>query len=856
MHRFKDHIIGSVLFLLLQIFPLTAETVLIREIMMDYHGTPLRTVLQDLSEKTDLKFVYYDELVDGKQVSCRFASRSLTYILNRVILPQGLLYQKTSGKTVTLYWRDVPPHSWVLQGQVLSGDSGAVRHAFIRIGALPLETSTDSLGCFLFMDLFKSPCRLTVLHADFIPFQTEVDSSQNFYTFILKRKPVHGIQIQKSSGCIRSAEASPESCGSRRITEADVIRPHEAWESAPMMIRLREADIGLRPFALQSGDLYSYAPVTVQYEGIPILQSDGTSGFHRLNTGRIRDNFKSMPGRPVSEVTRLYAPDFIRGKTGMCLMLDPWTWKASAFMTLAGRVQMIFTGRQTHPFQLMRDYNRNMEDYSQLLQFQTLRPASSPMVQGDDFSAKVAWNFSKCDRLETVSFLNRHSLDASVEYTDTSGQAETQRQKTSRLGLKVQWQHTWTENHRTQLSYIHSGIYEQYHYANPRIFSTDFYDKDDVRIQQVRISHEHESPDSAQLYLGFNYCRYSVRQAFETGSEPDQSVLGASAVPRLQVRYSRPLLVLLHGQAGISILRAPAQKKWLVDPSVHIRYRLTEHLVLHGGWNRNHRFLHRIPNRIRTLLPKRTQAFWAVADSSMRPLEMNDYSLSMDGRRKDFRLYLSVFYQRQSRMTHVLPYSIDEADDSRFHAFLQGNAASTGIMAGSELNMRCIHVWSAYRWSRCRMQVSDLNSGRKFTPDWHRAHDWQWMIRGKWHGFQAICSGRWASGATYIHTEPAYRVGRSGPDTRLDVPADLWDFKVSPPYFRLDFSVEKWIRVPSVSDVLLGLSVINILNRNNMIGSYYYVEPDKPSAALPQPYSHLPELPRTFYGYLRIDIFR
>ena len=68
-----------------------------------YSETPLREIIEDVARKTEVRFVYSDHLVDGKQADCQIQTGSLEEILDEIMSPAGIGFRILPHQLVVLY---------------------------------------------------------------------------------------------------------------------------------------------------------------------------------------------------------------------------------------------------------------------------------------------------------------------------------------------------------------------------------------------------------------------------------------------------------------------------------------------------------------------------------------------------------------------------------------------------------------------------------------------------------------------------------------------------------------------------------------------------------------------------------
>ena len=111
---------------------------------------PLRTVLEEITKQTEAKFVYDDELVDGKTVTCRFDSTSLQKVLQRITEETELSFKFQSDQRIVLYKKiSNQSERGIIKGRVVDASSKiGLEGANIFLSGTSIGSSTNENGEF------------------------------------------------------------------------------------------------------------------------------------------------------------------------------------------------------------------------------------------------------------------------------------------------------------------------------------------------------------------------------------------------------------------------------------------------------------------------------------------------------------------------------------------------------------------------------------------------------------------------------------------------------------------------------------------------------------------------------------
>ncbi|MBN1783164.1 carboxypeptidase regulatory-like domain-containing protein [bacterium] len=820
---------------------LTARPDFIRPVTAAYDHAPLRTVLEDLSDKTRLKFVFYDDLVENRSVTCDFSTRSATILLNRIILPLGLFYEKTSPQVITLYHRNMKPRSWVLQGQVLTGpDSAVVEGASVSVGENGRTGFTDVQGCFVFMDILESPCAVTVQHPEYQVQQLTVDSLRAFYTIVLVPRPVQKLKTGNVPEDIR-ARHGPDpvvhrtgllsSVFSRAVHSVQISR-FELWVPAD---RIHAQWNGIYP----------------EYPGQPVFRAESVNPAGR-DFLPVPDPVRFIPGisgllfeddRDKTEIQPLDAEGYMNR---VMIALDPWQTGLSARMQTRSGIQFAGDIRKSVFWPSMNPLHQNTDDYQQLIRFQTLRPVRDHVQDVLDWNGRLGWMPGLRDTIGIQFFRSGSAWDTSVDYMDSPGLSETRKDEANCGTYSANWRRAWKPGRISELRFGTLSQDDRYTYANPRIGADKWTEKDHLKRTGAAFRHTERIRPHWNMAVSASAYRLTLSHPSGCASvhpESENTILGLG----LEHRFDLSVLCHMKGALNADYLSGPGQ--WMFNPQVLFHTMLDEHTGVNLRWKRIPLYVHTIVNRIRTGNYWMTPVIRLGPDSWKQPGFADRLSLQVNRFSGTRNLDFSFFYERRSRTYSVIPYDADAPAESV--PFQEGNGFTAGFTGSAEAVIHPVVMRTVYQVEIARIRFPYNNGNRYYTPDGERGHRLEFDLQTAPMKINTALHGIFCSGASFAEYDPEYRMTESGPDYRPEMPEGPWTFMKTPVYFRLDLSVYREFRIRNRNSFVFGMSVLNGLNRANVIGPYYYIEPSRPFTQMPQLYRDMNDLPRTAYLYLQ-----
>ena len=815
----------------------------------DYQDVPMRLVLEDLSERIGIRFVFYDQLVENRSVFCRFSSASVSSILNRIILPQGLLYEETSENTITLFRRTVPPHTWILQGQILSGDSAGIADAAVYLTELSIGMLTDAQGCFVFMDVPVSPCLIRISRKGFESLQRSVDSTQAYQLIVLRPEPVEGLRIDPADSPVRTAEkrASALYLPHREMHSG----PARVWPPASFLFRTGTPFSGLRSPMNQGADPFSCSGM-ILYDGIPWVVNAcrfEVSGFHSMNTGNIQPG-SGRDGYPVF-CERYDIPLTESRSVSGSMEVTPWQVSGRFFLTKIPALNIFVAAGQSYFLSTFQGFYDAWEDYQQLARYRSIRPARSPLYRHTDFSSKIGWNAGSAGRFSLTVLHIRDRLNTG--FSDAAPDPETLTDQTTQTGARLAWHHEWSAGARSGAEAVFTENRDRYRYHNSQFLTGNFTDRAEFSTGYARVTHLQPVYSWWQIQMTGGYAQTKSVHRIDADGQMLDKLKSGRTVFYAAAKQSMNPSVLLQGVFDTELRYDPAIPAAIMNSSLVLRYRLRQSVTMAAEWAENQTDWHSVPNQYLTEQPWRIRTFRLAAGSAYPAEKIRHWSLSVESAGRH-SVKAALFYDELANLMIAAGSSgsVPGADND---LFLTGSGTVSGAWFEAELKGKLFDFWLSYRWAKNSHRFQSLNGSRSFVPEWHRDHSIQGVMQTSLLNLNTRVTGIWASGAAFIERPPVYQMTAYGPDYRLSLPSESWNIEYSRPCLRMDCSVSKSVALRG-AELTLQAAVINLLNRLNVIGPYYFIEPAEADAELPQTFLNMPDLPRTAYFSVSVRLFR
>ena len=114
----------------------------------------LKSVLLYIANKANINFVFKDQLIKGKKITCAFNCVSIEYVLNQILSPLHISHKWTSNNVIVLFEEEIVLP--FLEGVVLDAESKTpLPYANILLKGSEKGGTSDSAGYFKFKNIVE-----------------------------------------------------------------------------------------------------------------------------------------------------------------------------------------------------------------------------------------------------------------------------------------------------------------------------------------------------------------------------------------------------------------------------------------------------------------------------------------------------------------------------------------------------------------------------------------------------------------------------------------------------------------------------------------------------------------------------
>jgi ferric enterobactin receptor len=156
-----------------------------------FSGEPLRTVLKTVSDRSGTGFVFQDDLVEGRKVSCSFENLSLDHALDYILSPLSISFKRIPSGPIVLY--DAKTAERLIRGWVVDASSGnGLPFANIVQEGTSSGTTSDTDGSFVLRNSRSDSCTIRVSYIGYRPEQIRLQSAhrQDSIRIAMQERPI------------------------------------------------------------------------------------------------------------------------------------------------------------------------------------------------------------------------------------------------------------------------------------------------------------------------------------------------------------------------------------------------------------------------------------------------------------------------------------------------------------------------------------------------------------------------------------------------------------------------------------------------------------------------------------------
>ncbi|HLF51559.1 TonB-dependent receptor, partial [Flavobacterium sp.] len=384
-------------------------------------------------------------------------------------------------------------------------------------------------------------------------------------------------------------------------------------------------------------------------------------------------------------------------------------------------------------------------------------------------------------------------------------------------GGNLNWKTNWDNRNSSQL--IFYGSYYNLDSNNQSIESNQVTDQQNSVLDTgFRLENQHEINSVFSFNNGYQFNEIGILNTDKINTpsfyRKIKEVLRSHALILETQYHSKENKTFL--KTGIRINYLEKFNKFIVEPRIQFNYALTNTLKAE--------ILAEIKSQNASQIIDLQQDFlgvekrrWTLANDGTVPIQKSQQvSFGFTYTNKNWLITLDNFYKKVTGIT-----SSSQAFQNQLE-FLKTNGDYTVL--GSEFliqkNFNHFYTWMSYNFNDNKYAFKEYQTER-FPNNFEIEHTVTWAGIYEWHNLKIALGSKWLSGKP-ITTPLNDEVNLDNP-TNPKINYNKPNNERLDDYFQLNFSVSHNWNLNSKTKLQMGISVLNVLNKKNVLNRYYRI---------------------------------
>ncbi len=831
---------------------------------LHYEREPLRNVLKAVSDQSGMGFVFQDDLVEGRTVTCSLECLSLDQALERILSPLSISFKRIRSGPVVLY--DARTAERLIRGWVVDASSGnGLPFANIVQEGTATGTTSDTDGSFVLRNSHPDSCTIRVSYIGYHPEQIRLRSlsDRDSLRISMRETPI------ETESVFVEAERFAESGLSIR-TEAIVFSPRKLdYIPSP------EAGAFGRSLQLLPGvsAAYDHASRIGFYGGtdnenilllddIPIRKTGTYYGWlgplHPRMIEKVtvwKGGYPAPYGEQAGGIIELTGNTVPECRFNAGIGADPFHANAFVEWPLTKKLRLFTGARKSHDNIITGKYYGDIDDFlmvkglhrSNYSMWINDRPVDTPAKRRysfSDFAARISYSGSTFDRFSSTFYYKQEKDRTVAVYDDSAGHHFNGGwERLKNWGISAKWHHEWNLSHTSAFSATYSDFHPNWieergtrngdsisylwrnHATRYRLKEWTFKLGNRLHFDKINIEYGLNFTQNDVLWREYNY--NILDQLVEEKQKSLDGVINKIAY--IQNRWTpTPLFSVNLGLRGIfsefryrggpgyrtDSITSYQPVSWGSERHFFLEPRLSINGIIHSrlktgiSFGEYHQFIRNEDYLSLYLRPN--LAYW------MRFETMDEYYMLNAHR----HVILDIRYE-----TEVWGLSMEGYRKSYPQFWPQdriggypGSGVAKGFSWTAQKKDGVITGWISYRLNRSeytldsRLSSFDGYSGGPMPADEDRTHELKGVAAFELASIRFSISGCFASGKPYT---PEYSAWYG--EYHSIVERGLINSSRLPSYQRVDFQITRRFNNFLMLNWEFGMSLLNIFDRKNVL---------------------------------------
>ncbi len=826
-------------------------------------NTPLRVVVEKLSQLYKVDILYGDELVRNVSVTGDFSNSSIENVLLRILQNTHLAFKKLGKGQFYFYNKHTIQH-FDISGRVLDSETGeTLPFANIQLAHLDAGTTSDQQGYFA---LLHVPTRLCTLEVNYIGYATgtavvdptnlrpEIDIELSYQP--LQLGPVTVEAFNREIFQV-SPEPSQLAISARSFDDLPGLGENDILRSIELLPGITGGTSGASGITIRGS---SSLDNLVLLDGMPIYNVSHSFGLlSAFSADAVKDvriyksGFPARYGGRLSGVMELTSKTGSFSKPGLGVGVSQINGKGSLKIPLGGKGALFLAGRHSYNPDLSKKLHEKLfatepyfPDFIYFGGFEVntdvvdpsppetgqVEESHSADISFYDFIGKLTFLPSKKDIITFSTYLGSDDIGSKLVFFESY--LSTEKNKSASESASAKWHRQWNTGYSSALQLTFSDYATNYETRDQmltsegndigQVDSTLDFQEYENNLESFAGSWRHDLQIHPNLGLSFGAEYSKIKTSWHQFDHFfDEEFSEFSEASDLSFYFENDWQIgrRLKANLGLRTTYYDQTEKVYWQPRLSFTAHASDALSFKGAWGKYNQFLLNFVDEFQFF---GREIPWILADGSELDPGFSDHFVLGTHWQQNGWLFDLEVYQKNLRGLVELQNDITLDDGSLVSLpfFGQREGYAKGVDIILQRNMQDITGWLSYSYNRTRLQQNRILGDSEYSTTTDIPH--QIKLVGSYAKRAWSFSTTWQISSGRPYTIPQVEAMKDDFTTAYFlIPPGKRNQSRLPVSQRLDLSISRKFSGKHLSGKI-GFSIYNLFNRDNLWYRHFKVE--------------------------------
>ena len=454
-------------------------------------------------------------------------------------------------------------------------------------------------------------------------------------------------------------------------------------------------------------------------------------------------------------------------------------------------------------------------------------PNTNEILKGEnkfyffDYSVKLNWKIAENNYIN-ISFINIENKLQTI-FKGQNPLSITDVLETENQGYNFNWSKQWSNKWSHQIN-TYFSIYDlsfSQVYATDELQTPPSENSNIVKDTGINLNFLYKISENQNLSFGSQFSNYIVQYALSDSNEESNILENESSLNSysLYTSYNYKNINLFDFTTGMRLSYYSAINSVELEPRINIFKKLNSKLSIQLAAERKTQVVSQINETINQSLTLENQ-IWTIANNTDIPTVKSwQYTGGLIYSENDWNLEFDLYFKEIEGLTTLNRGFID-IDDI---IFSKGESVVKGVDFYIKKQIDKYKSSVGYTLSSVTNNFEGINENQKFPSNADITNNINWTHEYAYRKFKFALGWLWRTGKPYSKATGII----VGDDDNQFIKYDGINADRLPNYYRLDFSSTYNFKISKEKNIngRLGFSVLNLLNKENILNRSFYINP-------------------------------